>query len=81
MPGHLVFVTGASSGIGLALARAVPWKGARVVDISRRGAPGLEHVRAAPEPITRNVQGARVVAAARRKASPIACGAAELSST
>jgi len=46
MPGHLVFVTGASSGIGLALARAVPWKGARVVDISRRGAPGLEHVRA-----------------------------------
>jgi benzil reductase ((S)-benzoin forming) len=42
---HLVFVTGASSGIGLALARAVPWKDARVVNISRRSAPapGLEH--------------------------------------
>jgi benzil reductase ((S)-benzoin forming) len=46
MPGHLVIVTGGSSGIGLALARAVPWKDARVVDVSRRGAPGLEHVRA-----------------------------------
>jgi benzil reductase ((S)-benzoin forming) len=43
VPTHLVFVTGASSGIGLALARSVPWAGARVVDISRRGAPGLEH--------------------------------------
>ena len=46
MAGHLVFVTGGSSGIGLALARAVPWKDARVVDVSRRGAPGLELVRA-----------------------------------
>ena len=46
MPGHLVFVTGGSSGIGLALARAVPWQDARVVVVSRRGAPGLEHVRA-----------------------------------
>jgi benzil reductase ((S)-benzoin forming) len=43
MPGHLVFVTGGSSGIGLALARAVPWQDARVIDVSRRGAPGLEH--------------------------------------
>jgi benzil reductase ((S)-benzoin forming) len=46
MPSHLVFVTGASSGIGLALARAVPYPDARVVDISRRGAPGLEHFEA-----------------------------------
>jgi benzil reductase ((S)-benzoin forming) len=43
MSAPLVFLTGASSGIGLALARAVPWSGARVIDISRRGAPGLEH--------------------------------------
>jgi benzil reductase ((S)-benzoin forming) len=43
MPGALVFVTGGSSGIGLALARAVPWPDARVIDISRRGAPGMEH--------------------------------------
>jgi NAD(P)-dependent dehydrogenase (short-subunit alcohol dehydrogenase family) len=41
--GSLVFITGASSGIGLALARTVPWSPARVVDVSRRGAPGLEH--------------------------------------
>jgi benzil reductase ((S)-benzoin forming) len=40
---HLVFITGASSGIGLAMARSVPYPGARVIDISRRGAPGLEH--------------------------------------
>jgi benzil reductase ((S)-benzoin forming) len=46
MPSHLVFISGASSGIGLALARAVPWKEARVIDISRRGAAGLEHVEA-----------------------------------
>jgi benzil reductase ((S)-benzoin forming) len=39
----LVFITGASSGIGQALARAVPWRGARVIDVSRRGAPGIEH--------------------------------------
>jgi NAD(P)-dependent dehydrogenase (short-subunit alcohol dehydrogenase family) len=39
----LIFITGASSGIGLALARSTPWPGSRVIDISRRGAPGLEH--------------------------------------
>lgn len=43
MPPPIVFLTGASSGIGQALARAVPWRGARVIDVSRRGAPGLEH--------------------------------------
>jgi NAD(P)-dependent dehydrogenase (short-subunit alcohol dehydrogenase family) len=46
MPRNLVFVSGASSGIGRALARAVPFDDARVLDISRRGAPGLEHVAA-----------------------------------
>jgi benzil reductase ((S)-benzoin forming) len=43
MSDHLVFITGASSGIGLAMARAVPYPGARVIDISRRGAAGIEH--------------------------------------
>lgn len=42
----LVFISGASSGIGLALARSVPWSSARVFDVSRRGAPGLEHLEA-----------------------------------
>lgn len=42
----LVWISGASSGIGAALAAAVPWKGARVVDISRRGADGLDHLEA-----------------------------------
>lgn len=42
----LVWISGASSGIGAALAACVPWSGARVIDISRRGAPGLEHVAA-----------------------------------
>ncbi len=43
MSDHLIFISGASSGIGLAMARAVPFAGARVVDISRRGAAGVEH--------------------------------------
>lgn len=43
MGGSLVFVTGGSSGLGLALARSVPFP-ARVIDVSRRGAPGFEHV-------------------------------------
>lgn len=46
MASHLIFVTGASSGIGRALADAAPWRDARRIDISRRGAPGLEHFRA-----------------------------------
>ena len=46
MPGSLVIVSGASSGIGLALAKSVPWPGARVVNVSRRAAPGLEHLAA-----------------------------------
>lgn len=42
----LIWISGASGGIGQALAAAVPWAGARVIDISRRGAPGLDHVAA-----------------------------------
>lgn len=45
-PLSLVIVSGASSGIGLALVRSVPWPRSRVIDISRRGAPGLEHLAA-----------------------------------
>jgi benzil reductase ((S)-benzoin forming) len=37
MSQNLVFITGASSGIGLALAQAVPFASARTIDISRRG--------------------------------------------
>ena len=39
---NLVFISGGSSGIGLALAQGVPFE-ARVIDISRRGAAGFEH--------------------------------------
>lgn len=46
MAGSLVWISGASSGIGAALADAVPWDGARVIDVSRRGRPGAEHVAA-----------------------------------
>jgi benzil reductase ((S)-benzoin forming) len=43
---NLVIVTGASSGIGLALAETVPYDDARVIDVSRGGAKGCEHVAA-----------------------------------
>lgn len=46
MSWDLVFVTGASSGIGLALAKAVASDGARVVDISRRGSDAAFHLAA-----------------------------------
>jgi benzil reductase ((S)-benzoin forming) len=39
----LVFISGASSGIGLAMAQAHPFDAARIIDISRRGAKGIEH--------------------------------------
>jgi benzil reductase ((S)-benzoin forming) len=43
----LVWISGASSGIGAALAAGVPFEDAVVVDISRRGGtPGTEHLRA-----------------------------------
>jgi benzil reductase ((S)-benzoin forming) len=43
MAKNLVFISGASSGIGRALAEAVPFDDTRVVDISRRGSEGCEH--------------------------------------
>ena len=46
MEPSLVFISGASSGIGLALARAIPWSPAQVVNISRGGQEGMEHVQA-----------------------------------
>ena len=46
MAQSLVILTGGSSGIGRALLDACPWPGARRVDVSRRGAPGCEHVAA-----------------------------------
>jgi len=43
MNSNLVFITGASSGIGAAMARALPYPNARVINISRRGGGGFEH--------------------------------------
>jgi benzil reductase ((S)-benzoin forming) len=42
----VVWISGASGGIGQALIRTVPWPGARVIGISRRPAPGAEHLEA-----------------------------------
>ena len=46
MAGSLIWITGASSGIGAALARTVPWDGARLVGVSRRVPPVGEHLEA-----------------------------------
>lgn len=46
MTSSLVWISGASRGLGRALADTVPWPDARVIDISRSGAEGLEHVAA-----------------------------------
>jgi benzil reductase ((S)-benzoin forming) len=46
MEPSLVFISGASSGIGQALARTVPWSPVRILNISRREQAGLENVRA-----------------------------------
>jgi benzil reductase ((S)-benzoin forming) len=43
---NLVFITGGSSGIGAAMARAVPYSDARVINISRRALTGCEHYEA-----------------------------------
>lgn len=40
----LVWISGASSGIGAALARTVPWPGSRVIGISRRAPEVGEHL-------------------------------------
>ena len=41
---ELVWISGASSGIGQALVQSVPWPDARVIGISRRPVPGIEHL-------------------------------------
>lgn len=46
MTDNLIWITGATSGIGRALADSVPWAGSRVIGIGRRPAEGLEHVQA-----------------------------------
>jgi benzil reductase ((S)-benzoin forming) len=46
MPGSLVIISGASSGIGLAMAQTVPWPGSRVINVSRRAAGGFENLTA-----------------------------------
>jgi benzil reductase ((S)-benzoin forming) len=42
----LVWISGASGGIGQALIRTVPWPGTRVIGISRRPAVGAEYLKA-----------------------------------
>ncbi len=46
MTDTLIWISGASGGIGQALARTVPWAAARVIGISRTPLPGIEHVEA-----------------------------------
>lgn len=46
MADSLVWISGASSGIGEALARTVPWDDARIIGISRSRAEGVEHLEA-----------------------------------
>lgn len=43
---NLVFITGGSSGIGLAMARTVPFEDAQIYDISRRGTDDFDHIAA-----------------------------------
>ncbi len=43
MAENLVFISGASSGIGAAMARSVPFPGARLINISRRPVDGCIH--------------------------------------
>jgi NAD(P)-dependent dehydrogenase (short-subunit alcohol dehydrogenase family) len=46
MTRNLVFITGGSSGIGLALAETVPFDSVHIYDISRRGSDDFDHVAA-----------------------------------
>ena len=46
MSDTLVWISGASSGIGKALVDNVPFDDARIIDISRRGGPDAEHLEA-----------------------------------
>jgi NAD(P)-dependent dehydrogenase (short-subunit alcohol dehydrogenase family) len=41
----LVWITGATRGLGAALAASVPYANARVINVSRSAAPGLDNVR------------------------------------
>ena len=42
----LIWISGASGGIGQALARTVPWESARVIGISRTPLAGIDHLEA-----------------------------------
>lgn len=55
----LVVITGASSGLGLALARTVPFS-AHVVDVSRSGPPQGEHIHHFPADLSRPPEWARL---------------------
>ncbi|HVF13811.1 MAG TPA: SDR family NAD(P)-dependent oxidoreductase [Acidimicrobiales bacterium] len=44
MTASLIWISGASGGIGQALARTVPWPSARVIGISRTPLEGIEHL-------------------------------------
>lgn len=44
MADTIIWISGASRGIGQALVRTVPWEGARVIGISRGRAEGTEHL-------------------------------------
>ncbi|MGB9376274.1 MAG: SDR family NAD(P)-dependent oxidoreductase [Mycobacteriales bacterium] len=44
MSQSLVWISGASSGIGRALVDTVPWPGSKIVGLSRRTAPGTQHL-------------------------------------
>lgn len=46
MANEVVWISGASSGIGRALAESVPWPDARIIGISRRPPPTGEHLAA-----------------------------------
>lgn len=44
MANSLVWISGASNGIGQAMVQTVPWTDARMIGISRHAAPGAEHL-------------------------------------
>ena len=46
MTDSLIWISGASGGIGQALARTIPWDSARVIGISRTPLEGVEHLEA-----------------------------------
>ncbi len=46
MSRSLVFITGGSSGIGLAMARTIPFDDVQIYDISRRGTDEFDHIAA-----------------------------------